>query len=162
MLASLQEYQVVFDAARGAFSPVRLVMPGLFLALVGLAVVAVGRRLRGRLARLTTMVAGLVVAAWAITWTTLVYRENVAANAEVRRALETGAYTTVEGQVTNYTREPRGGRRPERWTVAGHTYELSSFRLPRTPLRPGIVKEGMWVRIAEVNGQIARLEIRKP
>jgi hypothetical protein len=160
-LTSPQEYQVVFDAVQAGFSPVRVMIPGIILALVGVMLAIAAFRLGSRRAKVIATAVALVMICYGAVWSGMVYRQNAEAYGELRAALEQGRYTRVEGVVTDFQREPRGGRRPERWTVAGHTYELSSFRLPRTPLIPGTVKEGMWVRIADVNGQIARLEIRR-
>lgn len=157
----MQEFELVFDAARGGFHPLSLILPGIVLAVVGGIVVGGAFRLRTSRGRAIAGVVGVGAILYAAVWSTFVYRENSAAYERLRTALATGEYTTIEGPVSDFQKETRGGRAPERWTVAGHTYELSSFRLPRTALYPGIVKPGMIVRIAEVDGQIARFEIAR-
>jgi len=161
IVASLQQFELVFDATRGGFHPFSLVLPGLVLAAIGIALVIGAFRLRGTTARAIAGSLGALAAIWGGWWSVRVYRENASAYESLRHALETGQYRTIQGPVTDFQAETRGGRRPERWTVDGHTYELSSFRLPRTALYPGIVKPGMVVRIAEVDGQIARFEIAR-
>lgn len=158
---SSQQFELVFDAARGGFHPLPLVLPGLVLVVIGCIAIGVTLRLRTRRTRAIAAGIGTVAVAYGLWWSAFVYRENRAAYDRLRDALATGEYQTIVGPVSDFQKETRSGRVPERWTVAGHTYELSSYRLPRTALYPGLVKPGMIVRITEVDGQIARFEIAR-
>lgn len=81
------------------------------------------------------------------------------------RALETGAYTVVEGEVTGFERGDRGSHRDERFSVASggrrytYAYRSSSYE-PGFHESHGPIREGLRVRIADVGGYIARLEVR--
>lgn len=84
-------------------------------------------------------------------------------HARVRRALERGDYTVVEGTVTEFARGDRGGHRDERFSVRSggriHTYRYrSSMGAPGFHQSHGPVRAGLRVRIADVDGAIARLE----
>lgn len=81
------------------------------------------------------------------------------------RALESGAYTVVEGPITGFVRGDSWARRPERFSIASngrrYTYEYSRSRsVPGFHESQGPVREGMHLRIADVDGYIARLEVR--
>lgn len=83
----------------------------------------------------------------------------------LRTALESGEYTVVEGAVTGFERGDRGGHRDERFTVISggrpYTYAYrSSHSEPGFHESHGPIREGMHVRIADVGGYIARLEVR--
>jgi hypothetical protein len=82
----------------------------------------------------------------------------------LRDALDTGDYTEVEGHVREFQRGDRGGHRDERFTIVSngrrYTYGYSySRRVPGFHESHGPIREGLFVRIADVDGHIARLEI---
>jgi hypothetical protein len=83
----------------------------------------------------------------------------------LRTALESGEYTVVEGAVTEFERGDRGGHSDERFTVISsgrpYTYAYrSSHAEPGFHESHGPIREGMHLRIADVGGYIARLEVR--
>ena len=97
----------------------------------------------------------------------LVGAVTIAAAAIHHRALSTrlarGDYNRVEGVITNFSPGSFDGHTTELFTVAGHTYAFKSsvtragyhdVQGPNGPLRDGVV-----VRIADINGTIARLEL---
>jgi hypothetical protein len=66
----------------------------------------------------------------------------------------------VEGRVSDF--EPNdGGHRGERWAVRGHHYIVNSSIVSSAFNTPGKIQPGDSVRIADVNGAIARLELLK-
>lgn len=85
-------------------------------------------------------------------------------NRMLTRALENGTYTLVEGAVQDFVPGDRGAHRDERWTVESggqvYTYAYrSSFIVPGFHRSAGPIRQGLRVRIADVRGYIARLEI---
>jgi hypothetical protein len=90
---------------------------------------------------------------------------------ELRVALARGNYQLVEGVVTDFV--PGGDHRSERFTVViprgqyvyQYRYEYSPSNITQgfNQTRPdgGPIREGLRVRIADVHGKIARLEIAR-
>lgn len=85
----------------------------------------------------------------------------------LRSRLASGKYERVEGQVTHFVRGDRGGHRDESWTVVSRGKEYR-YRYSHSKGGPGFrasagpVRGGARVRIADVDGHIARLEIEAP
>jgi hypothetical protein len=77
-------------------------------------------------------------------------------------ALTQRTYTTVEGTVSNFVAGQPDGHPMERFTVGGHEFMYSPYTATgfnRVSTLGGPMREGLRVRIAEVQGNIARLEI---
>jgi hypothetical protein len=88
---------------------------------------------------------------------------ELSAHARLRRALERGDYTVVEGTVSGFELGDRGGHRDERFSVQSggrfHTYRYRSSRgQAGFHQSHGPIREGLRVRITDVDGAIARLE----
>ena len=79
-------------------------------------------------------------------------------HARLVHALRTGSYATVEGTVANFVSADVMRKTPERWSVRDRTYEFYDARARSGLSSPGLVRSGMYVRIADVDGAIARLE----
>jgi hypothetical protein len=174
-------YRVIYDV-RDAFDATSFLMMGLFAA-IGLTLWGVGRadvwllsragaapagpgqepgfvdraaRMRGW--GLLFLVAGPLVLGF-VGWMQWSGRERL------RSALESGAYTVVEGEVTEFERGDRGRHRDERFSVVSggrrytYAYRSSSYE-PGFHESHGPIREGMHLRIADVGGHIARLEVR--
>jgi hypothetical protein len=82
------------------------------------------------------------------------------------RALRERSFMQVEGMVEGFVPGDRGGHTKEEWHVnsGGRTYEYrysSSEAIPGFHRSAGPVRGGLRVRIADVNGYIARFEIQK-
>ena len=80
--------------------------------------------------------------------------------------LGSGDYVVVEGRVENFVPGDKGGHRDERWSVRSggrlYTYRYKwSTMVPGFHRSAGPIREGLHVRLADVDGYIARLEIRK-
>jgi hypothetical protein len=164
-------YRVIYDAREIVLSDWTFVAGLLFFAVIGLAVWAVGvldeRLCRGldrpgqaRLFRRWGLRIAAVFAGMAVITGLLEFSEN----AGVRRALERGDYTVVEGTVQGFEPGDRGGHRDEQFSVRSggriHTYRYrSSQGRPGFHQSHGPIREGLRVRIADVDGAIARLEI---
>jgi len=163
----LQSYQVVYDVRleeRVSFMPALAV--GALCIVLGLAFVFDTRlfaRDRAELRSVRWM--GAAVAAVSLLATCGSYAE-MKGDAEFRRRLDAGEYVLVEGVVTRYVPGRRDGHGDEEWTVSGggqrHRYHLNSAVEERGYGEIlGPVKEGSRVRIADVDGRIARLEVVK-
>lgn len=76
-------------------------------------------------------------------------------------ALRERRYVVVQGEVTDFQGTPPLVKGPETWTVAGHRYELGRRGATSGFRERGVVRAGMYVRIADVDGAIARLEIAR-
>lgn len=115
----------------------------------------------GRVRRIAMWAAFAGVLVNGSLWWVDVFERN-----RLREALETGDYTVVEGQVTDFVRGDRGGNREERFTVMSegrrYGYEYSSANLkPGFHESHGPIRDGLQVRISDVDGYIARLEIAR-
>jgi hypothetical protein len=166
-VAYLQSYQVVYDVRleeRVSFMPSLAV--GALCVLLGLAFVFDTRLFtRDRAELRSVRWLGAAVAAISLLATRGSYVE-VRGDAEFRRRLDAGEYTLVEGVVTHYVPGRRDGHGDEEWTVSGggrtHRYRFSSaVHEGGYGEILGPVKQGSRVRIAEVDGRIARLEVVK-
>ncbi|WP_440901042.1 hypothetical protein [Actinosynnema sp.] len=107
---------------------------------------------------------GLTFAMFALLLGGSMYWMEYSGKKRLRDALESGDFTVVEGHVQAFQRGDRGGHQEERFTVVSdgrrYTYEYKSSNLePGFHESHGPIREGFFVRIADVDGQIARLEI---
>lgn len=89
---------------------------------------------------------------------------NKSQNDSLEEALNTGTYTHVEGIVEDFVPGDRAGHVDESWRVRSggevYTYSYSSsMRVPGFHRSAGPIRSGLHVRIADVDGYIARLEI---
>jgi hypothetical protein len=83
----------------------------------------------------------------------------------LREAIRLGHFEVVEGKVVDFVPMPPEGHAMERFTVNGHHYEYSDYQVTagfnNTQSHGGPIREGSLVRIFDVGGQIARLEIAR-
>jgi hypothetical protein len=77
--------------------------------------------------------------------------------------LNNGNYEVVEGVVTQFVPMSCDGKGNEAFVVSGHSFKYSDFEpsagFYRSKCFGGPIREGLCVRIADVDGVIARLEI---
>ena len=102
---------------------------------------------------LLMVAAALVVIPYA--WTT-----------RLRNHLRRGEYVLVEGRVEDFVPGDRGGHREESWTVRSggrtHAYRYSTASMiPGFHRGGGPIRAGIHLRVADVDGYIARLEIER-
>ncbi|HEX3069005.1 MAG TPA: hypothetical protein VHX14_10555 [Thermoanaerobaculia bacterium] len=104
---------------------------------------------------------GVIYLGFAVLWVGPTFITTYRDYRQLSRALSTKSYEVVEGQVTDFISLPK----VERFRVGSHTYEYSDFTVTagfnRMSSRGGPVRPGLQVRIADVNGSIARLEIAR-
>lgn len=160
-------YDLIYDATAIRF-------PALSVALIGLAIAALGVglgayfRSRGvKSAAAQTLVTSAII--FGVSWTLLVGGGLYAQHGQLQRALREGSFVRVEGIV--YDRPPGGAEDAEgpSWVVdAGGTAHW--YRYDRSPLAVGYrrsapgtggLRNGARVRIADIGGRIARLEVEQ-
>jgi hypothetical protein len=77
--------------------------------------------------------------------------------------LSAGEYTIVEGVVSDFTPQRADGHPPESFRVDSHHYQYSPYELApgyhTVQVKGGVIKSGLRVRIADIDGHIARLEV---
>ena len=82
---------------------------------------------------------------------------------QLRDAITKGRFATAEGVVTEF--QAGDGHKPESFDVVGHHYEYSSSSrsaaFNQDAAVGGPIRDSLRVRITDVNGEIARLEIAK-
>jgi hypothetical protein len=116
---------------------------------VGETVIALGMRSSRRLL------------AFGILWTVITGALVFGSHSSLATALDAGAFTVVEGPVERVQEADLLRKRPEIWRVGGHTYQLHDARESEGFNSPGVVPGGSYVRIADVGGVIARLELAR-
>jgi len=95
--------------------------------------------------------------------------DTYGAYAGMRDALRDRRYVRVEGTVENFHPGDVDGHEEESWTVksGGHVHRYAYAHTRLTPgfrkvaARGGPIRPGLRVRIAEVDGYIARLEVAR-
>ncbi len=166
-MAYLQSYQVIYDVRleeQVSYGPALVV--GALLVIAGVSYV-VGTLLfardRAGLRAPRWMAVAIVIVSLLSTYEN---RIRMKGDAEFRRRLDAGEYVAVEGVVTRRVPGDRGGHRDEVWIVeSGGRRFRYAFRssIESRGYRDifGPVKQGSRVRIVDVDGRIARLEMVK-
>lgn len=163
----MQKYELIFDAGssyttwRGAVIPGLISLTSAFLAFVSWKWSRVGNPKH----RNYTIMASIVsILAAALTVGILGYTHN--RFTVIRDALSSGRFKSIEGTVSGLVAERRDGHPRERFTVGGVTFVYSSSDISSgfhwTVGKGGPIREGLRVRISDVDGIIARLEIVHP
>jgi hypothetical protein len=102
---------------------------------------------------------------FAVLWVSISFVMTFSDYWTLRQALRLGKFEVVEGKVADFVPMPEHGHAMEQFNVNGHHYEFSDFSVTagfnNTRSRGGPIREGMIVRIADVRGKIARLEIAR-
>jgi uncharacterized SAM-binding protein YcdF (DUF218 family) len=83
-----------------------------------------------------------------------------------RRALATGMYESVEGRVENFKPMPAGGHDNERFTIRGEEFVYGDYTnspfFHKAAVNGGPVREGAYLKVSHVRGNIIRLEVCTP
>lgn len=163
-------YVTVFDAAQ-VRSPVRLVVAISTIVLIAAVAALIARRRRAHPSGLREAIASPIpliccVAIGAAPLVILFVLLEASILGHLQNALANGRYDVVEGPVQNFVPGDRGGHRDESFSVtAGGTTYLyrysSSMDEPGFHRSAGPMRAGMHVRIADVDGHIARLEVKQ-
>lgn len=158
------QWLVLYDASREP--PSGLVFPLIGLVLVGIALV--GLRLthferdeRGETRKVRGSPRARAFMWFSAAWAVLAAVVTIVPHIQLVRALRQHEYTEVSGAVEEFVPANILAKTPERWTVSGHRYELYDSRIRSGLSSPGYVRPGMEVRVADVRGAIARLEVHQ-
>jgi hypothetical protein len=85
--------------------------------------------------------------------------------ASLSDGMKLGKYQLLEGVVENFKPAAESSKPPEKFTVAGHDFELREYDVTsafhQTSFYGSPIRNGIKVRIYCVGGEIAKLEIRK-
>jgi len=147
---------VLYDVSRTSFVELREVLPSVVMIAIGFLLLFVREERRYRIGSVFLLGGGFA-------FLILIAGERAIQHRTLVRRLRNGDYETVEGAMTNFIPGSFDGHRPEQFSVAGHTYTFHGntstagyhdVQGPNGPLRDGII-----VRIADVNGTIARFEL---
>ena len=152
-------YHLIYDAGAVGFHTWRWSMTGLIFVAVGAAPTIMVWRVRTSRARVFGRSFALVLMLGSACWTASTYHAFRTEYRTLVDALAMHRYQLVEGVVVDYTPEGLGGHPWESWSVAGHHYTLSSSLVTSGFSEVGRVRLGQQVRIADVNGSIARIEV---
>ena len=160
-------YQVIYDAAAVRFPAWPVASVGLLVAAIG---IGLGAYLRQR--GLTSAIARTAVTSaiiFGVSWALLVGGGLYAQHGQLRSALEEGSVVHVEGIV--YDSPPGAARDADgkSWVVESGTkaywyrYDSSPLAVGYRRAAPGTggLRDGARVRIADVAGRIARVEVEQ-
>jgi hypothetical protein len=152
-------YRLVFDVGRDSASPWMGMLPGSCFVLGGALIFLVFRRSTSGQARAFAVIAGTLAALAGGVFGFQAVQESRDSLASRRDALQFRRYQNVEGEVRDFTFQGPGSHPHESWSVAGHRYTMWRIVWASEFSTPGVVKPGMRVRIADVDGAIVRLDV---
>jgi hypothetical protein len=101
----------------------------------------------------------LIIITASLLWIAGTFASTYSEYRSLRSALLHGNYQEVEGPVQDFV--PGDGRRPESFQVAGHRYSYSWSVVDAGYNGGAGLEPGVQVRIADVHGEIARLEVKR-
>lgn len=158
-------YETVFDVARDGFGAWRFSATGLVGIAIGIGMFVYFHRHPDPRRGKYRPAFGVLIASYSVWWTITSFGSTHGEYARMRDALRTGKFVVVEGVVRDYKPAPAEGHAYEEFDVAGHQYSFSDYVIiagyHKSQSHGGVIHEGLQVRIADVGGQIARLEIRR-
>ncbi|HEY0997234.1 MAG TPA: hypothetical protein VGD77_14665 [Gemmatimonadaceae bacterium] len=155
-------YHLLYDATQVRFPGWPLAAGGLAAGVLGVALL---RAFRGAgSAASGARMSGLVLAIFGFTWTAVFGLGSWLHHEQLRAALDDGRFRVVSGTVYD---QPAGADDPDSWVVEGdsvsawYRYEgpLEGAGFRREGPGAGGLHDGSRVRIVDVNGRIARLEV---
>jgi hypothetical protein len=157
------EYRLIFDVVQVGYRHWWFPTFGLLFVLLGFVFAKAHGfpGFRGRPFRF----APYYMITFASCWVALVFVSTYSDYCRLRRAMERHNYVLVEGPVTAYWETPVKGKAAERFVVAGRRFEYSDDHViagyNNTASRGGAIRDGLCVRIFDVGGEIARLEVAR-
>jgi hypothetical protein len=159
----MTEYRLIFDVVQAGYRHWSFPAFGLIFVLLGL-IIARAHGFPGFRTR-PLRFAPYFVLLFSIGWVTLTFASTYFEYRKLRSALRRHVYLLVEGPVTEFWETPVKGKAAEHFVVAGHRYEYGDDSVTagynNTASRGGAIREGLCVRIFDVGGQIARLEVAR-
>ena len=157
------DYEVVYNAATIPFRYPRDAWFGLLPMAIGLVMTIAPKRWAEARAGLIRLL-GITVIAFGAFLLVGVPAQQRAGYEELRAGLERGTYTLTEGVVSEFTPGKPDGHPMERFVVAGREFRYSPYTpigFNRISALGGPIRVGRRVRIADVGGVIARLEVAR-
>lgn len=155
-------WEVLYDASQAPPSGGLFPVVGLLFTLGGVIATRVTHLTRDEHG-LTRRVRGSRAArrflGFAVAWTVGSALVTIGPHVVLVRALRARRFEVVEGTVDEYVGADLLRKTPERWMVSGHRYEFHFGRAHPGFDEIGVIRPGMYVRIADVGGRIARLEV---
>ena len=164
-MSGLDTYRVIYDAAQQRFPAWPLAALGLVAAAAGVGLAAYFRQRGVASALARSVVTSAII--FGVSWSLLVGGGLYLQHGQLRRALSEGSYVRVEGVVYD---SPPGSARDA--TGASWVVESGNvahwYRYDRSPLAVGYrraapgtggLRDGVRVRIADLGGRIAKLEV---
>ena len=160
-------YRVIYDAEQLRFPAWPVASVGLAVALAGVGLGAYLRRRGVTSAAARTVVTSAII--FGVSWSLLVGGGLYAQHGQLRSALDEKSFVSVEGVVYDSPQGPAKDVDGKSWVVesgkTAHWYRYDSSPLAvgysrRAPGTGGL-RDGARVRIADVSGRIARLEIQE-
>jgi hypothetical protein len=154
------QYRVMFDAVAAGYRQWWFPLIGVLISVAALWFYLVERSSGwgslGRALSFTVLVFGGVWCVAAFVWTHGNYLR-------LKNALISGRYELVEGRISEFVAGDQGDHRPETFKVGDRrfSYTPSALTPGYSTTRPhgGVLRDGLRVRIAAVDGAIARLEV---
>lgn len=158
-------YHVIYDAARVRFPAWPVASVGLLVAALGVGLGAYFRQRGVTSPAARTFVTSAII--FGVSWALLVGGGLYAQHGQLRSALAEGSIVRVEGVVYD---SPPGAEKDgdgRSWVVESGT-TAHWYRYDRSPLAVGYrrtapgtggLRDGARVRIADIGGRIARLEV---
>jgi hypothetical protein len=158
----LIQYEVVFDASEAGYRYWWFPACGLIVLAIGTVFVICQRKNASQ----RHCFRGYFITGFALLWTTISFIGTFSDYWQLRQALRSGNFEVIEGKVVDFVPMPRhGGGGREHFDVSGHHYEYSDFAVSASfnNSQPygGPMRAGLNVRITDVGGKIARLEIAR-
>ena len=160
-------YRVIYDAAQLRFPAWPVASVGLAVALAGVGLGAYLRRRGITSAPARAVVTSAII--FGVSWSLLVGGGLYAQHERLRSALAERSYVAVEGVVYDSPQGPAKDVDGKSWVVesgrTAHWYRYDSSPLSvgyrRSAPGTGGLRDGARVRIADVGGHIARLEVEQ-
>jgi pimeloyl-ACP methyl ester carboxylesterase len=158
-------YRVLYDAAALRFPAWPVAAIGLVVAILGVGLGAYLRRRRVASTAASTLVTSAII--FGVSWSLLVGGGLFAQHGQLRAALREGSFVRVEGVVYDAPPGTTPNAGEQSWVVesgtTAHWYRYDSSPLAvgyrRSAPGTGGLRNGARVRIADVGGRIARLEV---
>ena len=164
LLLQAPQYRLVYDAGQAGYTDWWFPLFGLGMLGIFTALLIRARRRHLPASRSWILYIGVPFLS---LWVVVAFVGTYSSYAKLRDRLADGDYTVVEGVVHNFRPGDAGDHEEESWTVEsrGRSYE---YHYVRSRLSPGFrqaaahggpIREGLLVRLADVDGHIARLEV---
>lgn len=157
------KYRLVFDVVQEGYRNWDFVAPGLIFVVIGVGMLIHRWKSPAKDTTLRARIFPYFFAGFALFWTTTSFWSTFSDYYKLKQALQTGKFEVVEGTIIDFVPMPWAGHAQEHFKVKEHYYEYSNFNViagfNKTQAYGGPLRGGLQVRIADVGGQIARLEI---